>query len=811
MRVLPLRYAHRNILIGPRGAAAALYRLDTVSYRFLPTRDKLLWFDRLAQFAFACGADFSLWRVARAFPAEHYPAEAAALADPRFADIDLWSRHLEGHADAIRSASSFEPQLYLAIALPAAADARAGRRLVARLDDLRRHVERATGLAESQPLAAAVLAGLEAAEERRYSLLAAGLPARRATTRELQWLLRRAALRGVAEPELDEQWQPNARVLYKAGDEFAYEPLESDLLRHANAALTEQARVLVVDAEEGRSYQALLALGALPEEAAFPGGRAELLSAPLEALDFPVDAVIHARWIDNRDALAKVRRRIVDADNVYTEQLAGDHGPSWRADENRSLARELQDRLESEAHPPLLRATLSLAVGAASRDELEERVDLLRDQYAPVTLHRPLGLQPLLYADHLPHPCGAALRDYDDYLTVEQFAALMPLASHHVGGARGAYIGCTAIGARRPVLLDIAAASREGRPPSILLAGTLGSGKTIAAELLALQAALRGALVVDVDPKPDHNLQGLPELAGKVQVIELSGERRYAGMLDPLRVAPPSLREDLASSYLAELLPMPRPEWETQIRKAVRRACATGDPSSAAVLALLAASDNAAARAAGEALEVWAETGLGQLAFGTPDDGCATATWPVTTIRASGLTLPSPSASRADYSQAERLSVATLKLVAAYALRLVSGDRTRAKVLLFDEAWFLLASSEGRRLIDRLNRLGRSENATLILATQQLADVGDIENLIGTRFVFGQETAAEAKRALTLLGLDADDPALVQRVRSYRRGRCLMRDLDDRIGELEIDLVYPHLLETLDTTPPGPRAELQPA
>ena len=127
-------------------------------------------------------------------------------------------------------------------------------------------------------------------------------------------------------------------------------------------------------------------------------------------------------------------------------------------------------------------------------------------------------------------------------------------------------------------------------------------------------------------------------------------------------------------------------------------------------------------------------------------------------------------------------------------MRLVAGDRSVHKVVLFDEAWFLLASRDGRRLIDRLNRLGRAENATLILATQQLTDVGEIENLIGTRFIFGQETAAEARRALELLGLDPDDRVLVERVRSYRRGRCLMRDIDDRVAELQIETVHEHLL-----------------
>ena len=103
-----------------------------------------------------------------------------------------------------------------------------------------------------------------------------------------------------------------------------------------------------------------------------------------------------------------------------------------------------------------------------------------------------------------------------------------------------------------------------------------------------MQAERRGSLVVDVDPKPDHNLEGLPELDGRVHVIELSGDERYRGLLDPLAVAPEALREDLASSYLIELLPQAPPAWETQVRKAVRAALERPAPSCLRVLDALA-------------------------------------------------------------------------------------------------------------------------------------------------------------------------------------------------------------------------------
>ena len=808
MRAFPLRFAHQNVLVGEADARAALYRVSCVSYPFLAAADKREWLGRLARFAYAAEADFSLWRVNRAYPAERYAEQAARMLDERQQDRGAWQAYLAGHEEHLRELSSFVPEVYLAVALAPAPSAQVGAKLMRGVDRGRRRLETLLGLGGAAPIAAGELTELIGAEERVFRRLAGCLPVRRATTSELQWLLRRAGCRGLDEPVLDRNWQPSALVIETDDGREAYEPLGCDLVRHANAPILEQDRSLVIDAPEGRSHQALLALGALPEEAEFPGS-AELLFTPLEAVDFPVDCVVHARWLGNRDAISRVRRRIVDADVAFAEQVTSAHGPlSFAAEENRQLARELDAYLQSHERPPLLNVSISLAVGANSPEELERRVEVLNHQFGTVTLYRPLGLQPALFADHLPRADGGTVRDYSDVLTIEQLGALMPIGTHHAGSDTGVYLGRTVSGGLRPVKFDITEASRTGRPPSVLLAGTLGSGKTIAAELLALQAERRGSLVVDVDPKPDHNFEGLPELADRVHVIELSGAERYRGLLDPLAVAPEALREDLASSYLMELLPAAPAVWETQIRKAVRSALEAPQPSCLRVLELLEQSDNSDARAAGEALEVWADSGVGRLAFGDGTAARIAAQRPVTTIKARGISLPAPGVPRGDYDQAERLGVATLKLIAAYAMRLVSGDRSVHKVVLFDEAWFLLASRDGRRLIDRLNRLGRAENATLILATQQLADIGDIENLIGTRFIFGQETVAEARHALQLLGLDPEDRALVERVRGYRRGRCLMRDIDDRVAEVQIDPVYAHLLEILDTTPAAAREHL---
>lgn len=385
-------------------------------------------------------------------------------------------------------------------------------------------------------------------------------------------------------------------------------------------------------------------------------------------------------------------------------------------------------------------------------------------------------------------------------LTVEQFGGMVATATRIVGSGRGPYLGYTPTGAPLPVRFDATQAPRESRASAVLLIGTLGSGKTVAAQTIEYAAERRGSLVVDFDPKPDHGLHKLAELGERVGVLELSGDPAQQGKLDPLAIGLEDLREELACSYLLELLPGPSSTWENAVSLAVKDTVREGSRSLSRVVELLLASDRAGARDAGEALEVIRDFGLARLGFGDGQTSAIEAVKPVTTIRMPGLSLPEPSAARDTYTRAERVSVATLSLVAAYALQLISGDRSRHKVVGLDEIWFLLASPQGRQIINRLVRLGRAFNATLLLGTHRIGDLGDLADLIGVVLVFGQDSDEAASAALRFIGLEPTRE-LVGLVRELRAGRCLMRDLSGRVGEVQVDLVYPHLLQAFQTTP----------
>ena len=403
----PLRYAHGNVLLGRGGEAAGLYRLTTTSYLYLPTGEKWSLQRRLQRLAHTIAADFSLWRVNRAYPAERYVSHTERLLDDRHQDPRAWQAFLAGHEQRLHQLGSHTPEIYLAVSLAGSTPTGVGSGLVRSVDRVRRRVEELAGIGSASPIPAAELTELATREQRIYERVGGVIGARRARTAELQWLLRRAASRGVAEPELDRHWQPDALIISAPDGGVAFKPLGHDLARCANAAITEQQQTLLVDGEQGRCYQAMLALGALADAPEFPGATAEALFAPLEAVGFPVDASLHARWLGNRQALAQVRKRIADVEHAYNEQVEGAaHGPSLMAGADRVLAREYEAQLQSGGHPPMLYAQISLAVGAPSEEELERRVAVLKEQYGDITLHRPAGLQHELWLDHLPRADG---------------------------------------------------------------------------------------------------------------------------------------------------------------------------------------------------------------------------------------------------------------------------------------------------------------------------------------------------------------------------------------------------------------------
>ena len=799
----PHHFLTGNLILRTPTDAWAIYQLEAQSYPGLSDARKIEVGERLEALAYVLETDFQILRIARSFDADAYERAALSTLDPRHGRREAFARHLAEHRSVLEHRGAIRTEIYLAVRLnPGPSGALSGL-----FDDLAAGWRALGGRLRLEDGAAISRGGLEAthaAEEVVHERVLGYLDARRIGPRRVAGLIRRAYTRGLGEPDTDDAFAPQALAFPDPGGEERFRPYAHDLMRLHESRVTVGLRSLAVDSERGRGHQAHLVLGAVPEEAAVPGPSAELMFAPLE-LGFAVDATLSVSHLPNREARRLLARRKVDADQIAREEEAGDHGPSVEGAERPALARELEGVLGGGDRPPLLRTALLLSLGAAGEKELEERVERLRESYGRVQLHRPAGEQHRLFLAALP-AAPFPLPEYREHLLPDQVGAMVPHAVSQVGSRAGPYIGHTLTGSRSPVCFDLAEASQTSRPPTCLLAGSLGSGKTILLELLIWQAFLQGSgPIVDIDPKGDHRLDALPGVAEVTETIELSGADRHRGLLDPLRVGSEETREDLAYSFLTSILPGPvPPSWQTRLRTAISEAVAAGARNCGEVVRRLSGSGDADAVEAARAIEIHGRGGLAKLGLGTGEEPFVDpATAEVVSLRIAGLTLPLAGTARGDLLEEERIGLAVLRLLAAYALRLCASDSTRHSVLAMDEAWALLADSQGRALLERISRLGRSQNLTPILATQMLGDAAELEPLVGALFAFGVETEDEARRALSLLRLDPDDETARRRLIGHRAGRCHIRDFAGQVAGVQIEPPA-WMLERLDTTPRAP-------
>lgn len=796
----PHHFFWSNLVLRTPTDAWAVYQIAGQSYPGLSAARKVEVGERLEALAYTIEADFQILRVARLFDAAAYERRAAATLHPRFGHRERFLAHLAEHRTALERRGAIRPEIYLAVRLgppPSLGD------LLSPAEAALRSFAELLGLADPRGIGRARLAALRQAEEGVFERVLSYLDASRVGPRRIATLIRRAYTRGLGEPDTDEAFAPQALAFLDPDGEERFQPHGYDLLRLHESRVEVGLRSLVVDSERGRAHQAHLVLGAMPEEALVPGPAAELMFAPLE-LGFPVDATLSVSFIANREARRLTARHKVDADQIAREESAGDHGPSPDAAERPHLARELEGVLGAGDRPPLLRSALVLSLAAREEAELSERVERLRESYGRVQLHRPAGGQHRLFLATLP-AATFPLPEYTEHLLPDQLGAMVPHAVSHVGSEIGPCIGHTLSGSRSPVLLDLAEACQQSRPPTCLLAGSLGTGKTIALQLLAWQAFLQGSgPIVDIDPKGDHRLERLPGVAEAIETIELAPDERNRGLLDPMRIAGPETREDLAYNFLVSILPAPvPPQWQTEIRRAVSEVAAAEGSSCAEVLTRLAASGEDAGSEAARALEVHGSAGLARLGLGEGDAAPhSVGEAQVISLRIRNLTLPLPGTARAELAEEERIGLAVLRLLAAYALRLCATDPGRHSVLAMDEAWALTSDASGRALLERISRLGRSQNITPILATQMLGDTAELEPLVGAFLAFGLETSDEARRALSLLRLDPDDTEAVQRLLAYRAGRCYLRDFAAQVAPIQVEPPA-WMLDELDTTPRG--------
>lgn len=650
-------------------------------------------------------------------------------------------------------------------------------------------------------------------EELAYSRVHDYLQARRISTQSIEWLIRQGFWRGIGEAPLRTDWQPAAEITEIEGKK-AKRP-QRDILTLTEGLFDDSSgRQLVVeqfkDGKPQKGYMSFITLSHFPDNSEFPG--MEWIYC-LQHLSFPVEVSMRTETMSFREALSKVKakKKELKAEDEHAAESGQD--TSLHILEGRQEANELETALTRDKFP-LLKTSAVICVFANTESELHRRIQLVRDLYADINIQTeiPYGDQWRAFNEFIPGS-RRYITDYVHNMEPATVAASMFGATRQLGDGEGFLIGQSY---NLPVFL------RHDRGPkdkklsttgSAAIIGAVGGGKSMFGNLLAMQALYRGAKVLVFDPKDErgHWPDYLPELKPLTRLVTLRAAEEDRGKLDPL-AGGGNLAEaaETAKRILQFLARTEDGTYESiVIANAVDEAVAN-QPSMIKVLENLKnfveeapASRKERLEEVYEVLKYHASSGQGQLLFGDGTQKSIDLSKQLTILQVEDLQLPEES--RTDFG---RMGIALLMAISDFARRFSNQSSDQFKIVLFDEAWRLAKAREGQAILEELIRTGRSKNSAIYLISQNSKDLlgEEIRSNLGYRFVFRSRDRSEAEAACQILGIEPNENNL-DLIRSLPSGTCLMADLENRVNEVQIQVVEERLFHAFDTRP-GARKEI---
>lgn len=457
----------------------------------------------------------------------------------------------------------------------------------------------------------------------------------------------------------------------------------------------------------------------------------------------------------SRNRVRRSQRRVLA--QIEEEAATGDIARPEQG-ETFELAQEVEAFILNGSEPLLADCSIIMArrVGA---DTPETYVDELRGAYGIEV--KPLEQRQMASLDET-LPCSSKRVNpflQDVSVAMVAYAGLQGFSN--LGDRDGVYLGLVDPD-YVPVYLSPLGAPAANLPPSMLVAGEPGSGKTFACQLIALQSALAGHQTIFINPKSDDTLEGLTDLVDG-RVVRLSEVEDQGGFFDPFRFCPSdregrAVAADILAQHILAVLGSRgvagqgfTQEQEIAVIAGVREGAARGARCAAEAINYI--TDAAARRLIiDQAADPLFRLGISL----QPVDNFATSRRLLLIEFDKPLDIPEKGISPAEYTRTQRLAIAAVRLVTRASMEILAN--ADGGVVIVDEAWMYLQSSEGLAAVQSFGRLGRSKNILPIFATQRIDDLIktgiDMEGYLSRVLVLKLSEEREAAAALRLCGLD---------------------------------------------------------
>lgn len=586
--------------------------------------------------------------------------------------------------------------------------------------------------------------------------------------------------------------------------------------------------ILKLSSIYGTSYLSILPIGCY--STIFNGFH---LGELLQRLSFPVWLKMKAEFIDKSGLNGQMGRSNNRYRNIMNEAASTD---TVQQDDILMGAYSLKDLMKKVGNKEeLIRFGAYVTVAASNIKQLKQRRQSLLSYFQDmsVSLHEaghdtPYLFQSLLYGQDL----QVTTRKWNHLVTCKGFAELMLFTNTRSGNRIGWYIGrvdnrLTAWdnideavqGSKNLVLFNATVANKEDiagkvtKNPHLIITGATGNGKSYLAQLLFLLTSQQNVRILYIDPKrelrehyqkvisqPDF-ARRFPERKKQIEninfvTLDATLESNH-GVLDPIVILEKENAQATAKNMLLYLLRQATQVELTQttsltnaITTVLERREAGETVGFNHVIELLCQDEDKKVVEVGEYFKAIIRNSILELAFSDGNVKGLSYDERVTVLEIADLSLPKDGVE--DISDHEANSICLMFALGAFCKHF--GERNDDETLeIFDEAWILMQSSEGKAVIKSMRRVGRSKYNTLCLVTQSVHDAENEEDSTGFGTIFAFYEKSERKDILKYVGLEVTEKNL-EWLDNMISGQCLYYDV---YGNLNMISVH-NLFEDID-------------
>ncbi|GAK31902.1 ATP-dependent protease [Weissella oryzae SG25] len=579
----------------------------------------------------------------------------------------------------------------------------------------------------------------------------------------------------------------------------------------------------------------------------------------IQSFKFPVEVHFKINF-PKKNGLTGMRQSVEGERVKYREELedatlSNDTGSS-KSSHNYQLADDLVNILDSKY--AFLSWSMILVVRDTDLSEVKRKIRKIKSDLNTINndidVFQPSFNQEMLLYQILPGTTLGVFKQWRQYTTAPAFAELLFGISTQLGTQTGFYIGRVldnghyesvdeAVASSRVLLLMNLIIANKGikgaktDSPHILISGETGQGKSFLVKLLLLHSAMFEVNMIYFDPKQEvrkwfnaaleeSDNPYFHKLINSFNFVTLdANDRANDGVLDPILTlkAGRDTIEDIPDvlTLVKEMLVQIRPvshslQLETDLTEAIHEVCKkrlAGElVGTLDVIEELFLRGRQAGHEETEQLGKYYQatipTSMLRLAFSDGSNRGLEITDKRTILEVAGLDLPKVDDLVKNYTDTQRYSMSIMIALGKYLEKFGRADTDKFTMEIMDEAWIFNTSPAGKKVLDGIKRLGRSENNALISVTQKITDVGGEGNNGQYGQIFAFDDSHDRPSILKEFGLEVDEEN-TKMLASFKKGQCLYRDIYGRVGKVVIHSLFDEWTTAFKTVEENASAKLE--